>query len=96
MIRGEIENGINWKMGTVSNNGTNPTEYKLGNNLKVLEQNDQIKELQTIIRDRWVMNGECAQKLHAMTFSTTPQLIDSIIIFIIAKTIKKEHIAKRF
>lgn len=41
-------------MGTVSNNGTNPSEYKLGNNLKVLEQNDQIKELQTIIRDRWV------------------------------------------
>lgn len=39
-------------MGTVSNNGTNPSEYKSGNNLKVLEQNDQIKELQTIIRDR--------------------------------------------
>lgn len=39
-------------MGTVNNNGTNHTEYKLGNNLKILEQNDQIKELQTIIRDR--------------------------------------------
>lgn len=43
-------------MGTVNNatNGTNPAEYKLGKNLKVLEQNDQIKELQTIIRDRYV------------------------------------------
>lgn len=40
-------------MGTVKNNGTTTSEYKLGNNLKVLEQNDQIKELQTIIRDRY-------------------------------------------
>lgn len=29
-------------MGTVNNSGTNPTEYKLGNNL-ILEQNYQIK-----------------------------------------------------
>lgn len=27
-------------------------DCKLGNNFKTLEQNDQIKELQTIIRDR--------------------------------------------
>lgn len=39
-------------MGTVSNNGTDIIDYQLGKNLKVLEQNDQIKELQTIIRDR--------------------------------------------
>lgn len=39
-------------MGTMSNNVSTPCEEKLGNNLKVLEQNDQIKELQTIIRDR--------------------------------------------
>lgn len=35
-------------MGTV----VNAVDHTVGNNLKVLEQNDQIKELQTIIRDR--------------------------------------------
>lgn len=36
-------------MGTV----VNAVDHTIiGNNLKVLEQNDQIKELQTIIRDR--------------------------------------------
>lgn len=39
-------------MGTMTNNVSLACEEKLGNNLKVLEQNDQIKELQTIIRDR--------------------------------------------
>lgn len=39
-------------MGSVKNNGAVLIESKIGNNLKVLEQNDQIKELQTIIRDR--------------------------------------------
>lgn len=38
-------------MGTV-NNVTTLAECKLGDNFKTLEQNDQIKELQTIIRDR--------------------------------------------
>lgn len=39
-------------MGTVNNNATISADHKLGDNLKVLEQNAQIKELQTIIRDR--------------------------------------------
>lgn len=39
-------------MGTVNNNICSLSEQKPQNNLKVLEQNDQIKELQTIIRDR--------------------------------------------
>lgn len=45
-------------MGTMSNNASPPSyEYKLGNNLKLLEPNDQIKQLQTIIRDRYT-NGD--------------------------------------
>lgn len=39
-------------MGTVNKNIANLVEKHIGENLKVLEQNDQIKELQTIIRDR--------------------------------------------
>lgn len=39
-------------MGAVNKNLTILTDHNLGENLKVLEQNDQIKELQTIIRDR--------------------------------------------
>lgn len=38
-------------MGTVTNNCP-ATEYDLGKHMKVIPQNDQIKELQTIIRDR--------------------------------------------
>lgn len=40
-------------MGTVNNTVLNGNDTKIGCNLKVLEQNDQIKELQTIIRDRY-------------------------------------------
>lgn len=41
-------------MGTVNkvNHLTILNDCKLGYNFKTLEQNDQIKELQTIIRDR--------------------------------------------
>lgn len=39
-------------MGTVNKNIANLSDQCIGDNLKVLEQNDQIKELQTIIRDR--------------------------------------------
>lgn len=42
-------------MGTVNkvNNVTTSNDCKLGRNFKTLEQNDHIKELQTIIRDRY-------------------------------------------
>lgn len=39
-------------MGTVDTNGTSTDDCKAVDNLKILQQNDQIKELQTIIRDR--------------------------------------------
>lgn len=39
-------------MGTVDTNGTSADDCKAVVNLKILQQNDQIKELQTIIRDR--------------------------------------------
>lgn len=38
-------------MGTVTNSCP-LIEYDLGKNMKVIPQSDQIKELQTIIRDR--------------------------------------------
>lgn len=42
-------------MGTVSNatNNSLTTDFKTGNNLKILQPSDQIKELQTIIRDKY-------------------------------------------
>lgn len=42
-------------MGTVGNTTNNniTADFKLGNNLKILQTSDQIKELQTIIRDKY-------------------------------------------
>lgn len=40
-------------MGTVTNNSC-PIEYDLGKNIRVVPSSDQLKELQTILRDRFV------------------------------------------
>lgn len=39
-------------MGSVGNMANGVLDFDIGKNLKVLEQNDQIIELQTIIRDK--------------------------------------------
>lgn len=53
-------------MGTVGNtiNNTLTADFKAGNNLKILQPSDQIKELQTIIRDKYKHLYEIHSCLH--------------------------------